>query len=100
MSNFKVGDRVEVVSDTYSITRRGSVGIIKRLTDYGFAFISWEKIPNFETSGYTYTDASTWDIYTQHLKLLDERSKQEKLLDKIQYLYKTSPCSFEKRWVK
>lgn len=87
MSKFKVGDIIK--------SKRGYTASILEVlpTTYKLKLVkNWN----------TYNEGFTWffDGSSTDLTLVNRKTKQQKIIDKIQWLYKNSPSFFEKRWVK
>lgn len=103
MSDFKVGDLVEIIPNhTYNITTGGQQGVIRELfnegSEYAYAYITFDLTTHHWTNEkeYTKTASKDWDIRTKYLKLLEpEEAGPRSLVErKIRKLWNQS------NWVK
>lgn len=73
MNKFKIGDRVEVINDKfYTITKKGSKGIVRELGSLGSIYVEFNYIPNDSTFF-----KSKYYINPTHLKIIEKRDIKE-----------------------
>jgi hypothetical protein len=95
MSQFKVGDRVQIKASNpcqYLITTAGSIGIIRKLTGSNHVYITWEKLSGFATLP-AHLNANSFTINIKALDLIQAADnwdtvdvKKQLIINKIRYL--------------